>query len=303
MNFSIIICAYNEFNNLKDLIPYLIETKYRNHLTEVLVVSSGSDDGTDELVSNYMKKFNVPQTIILNLLIEPQKRGKYSAINLALKNCKPTDVTIFLSADTLPAKQSIDILIDHFRNSEVGCVTARSVPKNTKKTAISELGVIAWRLTNAVIKENYVRGKLKHIAGDMMAFKYNIIREIPKIINDDAWMAYKTLKKGFKVIYEPKAIVYIHTPLNMRDWINQRIRINRGHYQMMKEGFKPQVLAFMSIKTRLKYIIKDVLTENSLIPILFLMLLEIYILIKSKGEASADEDWIRISSTKEGFNL
>ena len=303
MDFSIIICAHNERKNLRDLVIYLIKSKYRYNLNEILVVSSGSSDGTDELILNYMKKFNTPQKAILKLLTEPKKEGKYSAINLALKSCKKTDVLVFISADVIPARDSINKLVEFFKDPQVGCACGRSIPINRDQSAITQLGVITWRLVNAVIKDTYDKGILKYVASDMMAFKYGVIDNIPKIIHDDGWMSFETHKRGYKVVYEPNCIVYIHVPSTMKDWINQRTRMDRGHYQLMDIGFKPQVLAFMPVKDRLRYIIKDILTEKSLIPMIILVLLELYIKFKSRVESPASEDWQIITSTKDGFRI
>lgn len=303
MNFNIIICAYNEYDNLKDLIPCLLKTSFQNNLNELIVVSSGSTDRTDELISNYKNEFNGRQKNVLKLITEPDKRGKYSAINLALKNCKEVDALIFLSADVFPARGSIDSLINFFSDPTVGCVTGRPLPKNWNNSIISQIGAIAWRLHNSVMRENYERGTLWHAGGDMIAFRYGIFNEMPKLINDDAWMAMTTYKKGYKLVYNSQAIVYIHTPETFNDWINQRIRIDRGHYQLLSRGLHPQVLSFMPIGKRLKIILKDILREKSFVPMIMLMLLELYVKFKSRNEKSAQENWQRIDSTKNGFKM
>ena len=52
---SIVIRCLNENQNLKILIPILLNQTERNF--EIIFVDSGSDDGTLETISNYINKF------------------------------------------------------------------------------------------------------------------------------------------------------------------------------------------------------------------------------------------------------
>ena len=74
------ICAYNEEGNIERSIRSVYQQKYENvSVSEVIVISSGSTDGTDEIVRGMLDEYP-------NLRFIPQEKreGKNSAINLLL---------------------------------------------------------------------------------------------------------------------------------------------------------------------------------------------------------------------------
>jgi glycosyltransferase involved in cell wall biosynthesis len=53
---SVIIPVFNEAQNIKRLLDYLIENKHDDVTTEVIVVDGGSRDGSVEIVSEIASK-------------------------------------------------------------------------------------------------------------------------------------------------------------------------------------------------------------------------------------------------------
>ena len=51
---SIVIRCLNENNNLKTLLPILLQQSYKNF--EIIFVDSGSTDGSLETITNYLEK-------------------------------------------------------------------------------------------------------------------------------------------------------------------------------------------------------------------------------------------------------
>jgi len=52
---SVILCSYNSLNYLKDTLLNIYEQDYKN--IEVIVKDGGSNDGTQELLEKFEKKF------------------------------------------------------------------------------------------------------------------------------------------------------------------------------------------------------------------------------------------------------
>jgi biofilm PGA synthesis N-glycosyltransferase PgaC len=81
MKITIGIPAYNEEKNIGTLLTALLmQEQKRTKISEIIVVSSGSTDRTDEIVKEYS---NIDDRTIL--IRQPQRRGKASAINEILK--------------------------------------------------------------------------------------------------------------------------------------------------------------------------------------------------------------------------
>ncbi len=95
---SVIICARNEAENLeKNLLPVLTQD-YPEF--EVIVVNDSSNDRTDEVLGNYLKKYKNLRT---TSIVEDKKftHGKKLAVTIGIKAAKH-ELLIFTDADCQP---------------------------------------------------------------------------------------------------------------------------------------------------------------------------------------------------------
>jgi len=84
MKISIGICVYNEGKNIGNLLESLMQQELKNHaITEIIVVSSGSTDNTEEIVKEFSKKDDR-----VKLIRQEKREGKASAVNVFLEKSK-----------------------------------------------------------------------------------------------------------------------------------------------------------------------------------------------------------------------
>lgn len=111
---SVIIPVFNEAQNIKRLLDYLIENKHDDVPTEVIVVDGGSRDGSVEIVSEIASKNKDTH------LIE-SKKGRAKQMNMGAKKAK-YKILYFLHADTFPPKNYNKIISKHIENrASSGC--------------------------------------------------------------------------------------------------------------------------------------------------------------------------------------
>ena len=220
---SVGIMAYNEEGIIGALLKAIIQQRFcHGRLHEVLVVASGCTDNTVSVVHRYMQK---DQRI--KLLIQSQREGKASAINLFLaKACG--DILILESADTVPAEGTLDKLIAPFVDSKVGMTGARPIPVNPKDTFIGFTVHLMWTLHHKIALS---APKL----GELVAFR-NIVREIPPYTAvDEACLEAIIKDKGYELRYVSDALVLNKGPDNVSDFIKQRRRIAVGHKYLARD--------------------------------------------------------------------
>jgi len=95
---SIIVCAKNEFQNLKDKLPAILNQDYPNY--EVIVVNDQSVDDTAVLLKELEKQY--PNLVVVTIEKHINKRpGKKLALTLGIKTAKHEHL-LLTDADCLP---------------------------------------------------------------------------------------------------------------------------------------------------------------------------------------------------------
>jgi cellulose synthase/poly-beta-1,6-N-acetylglucosamine synthase-like glycosyltransferase len=240
---SIGICAYNEEKNIGRLLEALLNQRTEKiKIKEIIVVSSGSTDRTDEIVREFSDKDKR-----IRLITQPRREGKASAVNEFIKNASG-DVCVLESADTIPLKDTIEKLCLPFYDEKVGMTGGRPIPVNDRSTFMGFVGHLLWDLHHKIALEN---PKL----GELVAFR-NVIDGIPKnTAVDEAWIEAIIRKKGYKVVYVPEAICYNKAPETISDYLRQRRRIYAGHLHL-KHSLDYSVSTMNAFKI-LKLILND----------------------------------------------
>jgi cellulose synthase/poly-beta-1,6-N-acetylglucosamine synthase-like glycosyltransferase len=220
--FNIIIPVYNEGNNLKFLIPYILSLNI-NNLEKIYIVDSNSTDNTYQIINSFMRKF--PNIVYIR---EETRNGKSSAINKALKHIKEGIVVVH-SADCLTTKESLLKLVNAIKN-DVGASMLCAEPVIENNSIDEKISYYSWIISNETCYELSKMGILRHIGNDIFAFKREIIDEIKEnVVNDDSYIALKITMKGFKIVFLSDAKVKIKATSNFHDYLKQRLRINYGH--------------------------------------------------------------------------
>ena len=209
------VCAYNEAANVGRLLRVLLE-RDGDLLDEVVVVSSGSTDGTDEIVRAAAGKW--PK---VRLITEERRRGKARAVNLALGQASG-GLVLLIDADCLPAEGALAAMLAHFEDELVGGVGARNVVQNRRESWVARMAGVLWDLHHQV---NLLRPVL---GGDVVAFR-NSVPSIPEAtVNDDYAIEAALKAQGLRIDYEPRAAVLMRAPSTLSDYLRQRRRIAAG---------------------------------------------------------------------------
>ena len=228
MKTSIGITAHNEAANIGQLIEaLLVQETAEIQIDEILVVSSGSTDGTDEIVRQWEKK-----DARIRLLRQEKREGKASAFNLFMEEAR-NEILVLESADTLPLVNTVENLVAPLRDERVGMTGAHPVPLNPHNTLIGGVVHLMWELHHRLALEN---PKL----GEMVAFR-KVIDSIPfNSAVDEASLEAAVRQAGLTLLYVPEAVVLNKGPESVRDFIIQRRRIQAGHL-WLRSNFGYQV--------------------------------------------------------------
>lgn len=260
MKVSIGICAYNEEKNIARLLDNLITKQDLPPDSEIMVVCSGCTDSTPKIVNRFCEKDRR-----VKLIIEPARQGKAHAFNKIL-DLYQGDILVNVDADHVPLPKAIPCLLRHFNDWTIGAVSGCRVPV-TGSSFMNKVNLAIWSLHKATQQYYDQRGGA-HLGGVLYAVRRGICTKMPEnIVNDDAFIGVECIRKGYKVHFERRAVVFFQGPENLSEFVTQRRRIVYGHYEVKREtGLKPRVLEMAPLKDKVEIVCAWLRESPSLIP-------------------------------------
>ncbi len=223
IEYSVGVMAYNEEANIgRTLDAILNQTHSRTALNEIIVVASGCTDNTVAVVEALMA--SEPR---IQLLVQPRREGKASAINLFLQHAR-SSVLVMVGADIIPERDTLEQLCTHFLDASVGMVGAHPLPVNDQETFVGHAVHLLWLLHDRMARRS---PKL----GEVVAFR-NTVESIPTdtAVDEISIQAAISAQK-LSLVYEPEALVYNKGPMTIRDFLKQRRRIHAGHLKIREQ--------------------------------------------------------------------
>ena len=222
---SLIIALYNEEKVLKLKITNTINIDYPKDKIEIIFLNDRSTDKSFDIIKKEAPKLPYNWRIINNL----GGKGKPGALNYILPKLKK-EIVIITDADSLIERDAIIKLVQNFQDKEIGGVNGRiSVTKPSenqreyKKEKEYRNFFDIWRIGESKIHSITICN------GPLMAFRRSLIKNAQLTTKsgcsaDDTELALYVIKKGFRVIYDPMAIVYEITPTDPQERRKQKMR-------------------------------------------------------------------------------
>ncbi len=219
---SLIIAAHNEEEVIEQKIKNSLELNYPN--LEIIIADDGSTDNTNKISQKYKNKIKIIKI--------KDRKGKINALNKTVPIAKG-DFLVFSDANTFYEKNAIKHLIKHFNDKKVGCVTGY-----VKLIARGELkqgeGIYTKIEKSIQINESLINSVIG-IDGAMYAIRKELFTPLKDFFIEDFITGMTIIKKGYRVIYEKKALAYEKSSPNINEEFKRRIRIVAGGFQSLKE--------------------------------------------------------------------
>jgi rhamnosyltransferase len=196
---SVVIRAKNEARFIGETLAAIFSASATLAPRSVVVVDSGSTDGTLEIVRAF------PTTVIQ---IRPEQFTYGYALNLGVANVD-ADIIATLSAHSLPAgPQWLRALIEPFAQPRVAGVYGRQLPRSNA----TPLELIGMRLTGVLGDRPQLLGRRPLFSNANGAFRRSLwlehaFDEQLEGAEDIAWV--RTMQeRGYLIAYQPTAPVY-----------------------------------------------------------------------------------------------
>lgn len=219
-NLALVIAAYNEEQDIESKILNSLELDYPKENLKIIVVSDGSTDKTDSIVSRF-------QTRGVELIRIEGRVGKTEARNQALKKID-SEIIVFSDATTIYAKNSLKMLVRNFSDRKVGMVAGRLKYIDPNGSEMGFGQKIFWKYENKIKKCQTKLGTLTGSLGCMTAFRKSYYTDLPSNIIEDFTEPLMFIQKGFRVVYESEAQCFEKTTQMAKEEFSMRVRVIRG---------------------------------------------------------------------------
>lgn len=245
---TLLIPAYNEEAVIVDKMLNTKQIEYPGDKLNVVWVTDGSTDSTNEILSSYSD---------VKVLFDSKRSGKTAAINRVVPLID-TSLIIFTDANTMLNKESVYEIVRAFDDKKVGCVAGeKRILLKGKESASSGGEGIYWRYESFLKSLDSRLYSAVGAAGELFAIRRNLYETIEKdSLLDDFVLSMRITQKGYKIKYCKSAYAIEEGSLNMEEEKKRKIRIAAGGLQSvirlypLLNIFKYGTLSFQYISHR-----------------------------------------------------
>jgi len=224
---SMVIAAYNEQDVIEDKIRNALQQDYPPDKLEIVVVSDGSQDATNRIVSSLSDGRRV------RLVAFPENRGKVAALNDTVATLR-SSVIVFSDASSMLQKDAVRHLAENFADAEVGAASGIYRVRRKREAELGEQEDFYWRYeTFLKVCESRI-GSVLGAHGSLYAIRRDLY-PFPKAgtINDDYVIPVRILQRGYRVAYETSAVA--SEEAKEMAGFSRRIRVMAGNVEQLGE--------------------------------------------------------------------
>ena len=234
---TILVPCYNEAENAEETLSTAAAVDYPEF--EIIAVNDGSRDNTAEVLNGLAG--HIPGLRVVHLA---QNQGKATAMNTGALLAKH-EILVCIDGDALLDPQALRWIARAFRRGNVGGLAGNPRIRN-RTSLLGRLQVGEFSSIIGLIRRaQTMYGRLFTVSGVICAFRKRGLEDAgwwsPRTITDDIDVTWRIQVAGWRVIYEPNAVVWILMPETLRGLWNQRLRWAEGGAQMMVDFFWPMV--------------------------------------------------------------
>lgn len=247
---SAIIAAHNEEEHIEASLRSILASEHPAQSLEVIAVSDGSDDRTEEIARSIASEN-------LRVIAIPERVGKKAALQEGFEHASG-EVLVFADASSRFEMDALSKLLMPLADAEVGSVVGRKRVMEAPDS-VSQGDGLYWRYEGMVRRlESETGSSWVGVEGGLFAIRRAIFRlDFPAWIAADYGICCRVCEQGFRNIYQPDAIVREPATRGMGGEFRRKVRvIVRGiraffHFRRLLSLRRHPMFAFQNLSHRL----------------------------------------------------
>jgi cellulose synthase/poly-beta-1,6-N-acetylglucosamine synthase-like glycosyltransferase len=223
---TILIVAHDEEAALHRKLRNCLSLDYPRDALEVLVVSDGSTDGTEDVAAKYASQG-------VRLLALPGPRGKAACISTALEACRG-EVVVFCDVRQEIEQGAVRYLVADLADPTVGAVSGELWLRRGGRSGGGRGLSAYWSFEKVVRNLESRLDSVVGATGALYAIRRSLLHPIdPRTILDDVMIPMGAVLAGYRVVFEPAARVWDESPDQGDREFRRKVRTLAGNYQLV----------------------------------------------------------------------
>ena len=225
---TVVLVVRNAAQMLERKLRNLEQLSYPPGRVEIVVVSDGSSDGTNEILSRYQKDEHV------RVILRPEQRGKAAGINDAIALTRG-DVVVFTDVRQILEPTAIQLMLENFADPEVGGVSGELMLGDPISGEAAKGVGLYWRIEKAIREMESASGSVVGATGAIYAVRRHLLVPLPpETVLDDVYIPMHVVKQGARVVFEARARAWDVPDQGGKREFARKVRTLSGNYQLLQ---------------------------------------------------------------------
>ncbi len=240
---SIIIAAYQGAGVIKQKLDNTLASDYPRANLEVIVVTDGSDDGTDTIVERY----GDPR---VSLIRQVPRAGKTAAQKKGVAAAK-YDILIFTDLTTMLEPNSVRELVRYLEDPSIGLVSSEDIWVKADGTATESAQGAYVKYEMWLRNRESETSSIVSASGCFYAVRKMFFEPIPDYLIDDTVIPLTVAEHGFRCLHNADAHSYVPMIPSAGREFTRRARMTLGGINALmykKTLLNPVKFGFYSIQ-------------------------------------------------------
>jgi cellulose synthase/poly-beta-1,6-N-acetylglucosamine synthase-like glycosyltransferase len=223
---TLLFAAYNEEEHLAEKIENTTQLDYPAEKLQVVIVSDGSSDRTNEILS----RVSDPR---FEIVIRSERSGKCAALGVAVERARHS-IFVLSDGSTMFDPDALRKLVRHFQSPQIGAVCgALSFDGNQESNQTEGL---YWKYETALRLMEARLGATLTPSGAIYAVRGSAYTPpTPDVLVDDILTLMEVRRQGYQVHYDPEAKAVDFPASSVAGEFHRRVRIGTGSFRALPE--------------------------------------------------------------------
>ena len=211
---TLIIAAHNEERNIHCKLLNCLELEYGIDLLQIIVVSDGSTDKTNEIVQSFADRR-------VQLLVSSERRGKECAQKMALLESRG-EIVVFSDVATRIEPSGIQEIVANFADPSVGCVSSYDRLLSQDGSPCGEGAYVRYEMWIRKLESNI--NTLVGLSGSFFAARKEYCPDLSSDIDSDFITVLNTVRHGKRAVLDPEAVGFYKDLSDSKKEFQRKVR-------------------------------------------------------------------------------